>query len=51
MAPILAKVLITLGTYVAEQVIRIVNEVSKGRQITVIVEKKEYISGDTTKHE
>lgn len=51
MPPIFAKLLITLGTYVAEKVIAIVQEVRKGSQITVTVDKKEYIPGDTTKRE
>ena len=51
MAPIIAKLLMTVGTYLVEKAIGIANEVRKGPQITATVDKKEFIPGDTTKHD
>ena len=51
MAPILVKLVTAVGTYIAEKALDIIKEVQKGPQITSSVDKKEFIPGDTTKHD
>ena len=43
MAPILIKLLTSLGVYIAEKAIGIITEVRKGPQITATIESKEEI--------